>query len=209
MRNQSAATRDARTHFPHKFQQTRVSSRTSEEVVGSNPTPYLLPKCVFDPSSVRFFDFVDNLRFWVFSKKSNNLQFRVSTIFFKKSKKSPVFQWKFYINPKEISLLWKIPGKELWGFTDRLYMTSSLGFWEPWVYVRLVLWFVRTVVMFQTPFFGPWEPWLLLMLCTQPVLCSLRTLADVVAVYRAGSLVTENRLYMSTRSNLGESLVGV
>jgi hypothetical protein len=50
---------------------------------------------------------------------------------------------------------------------------------------------------------------LLLMLCTQPVLCSLRTLADVVAVYRAGSLVTENRLYMSTRSNLGESLVGV
>jgi hypothetical protein len=45
--------------------------------------------------------------------------------------------------------------------------------------------------MFQTPFFGPWEP---------PV---------VVAVYRTGSLVTENRLYMSIRSNLGESLVGV
>jgi hypothetical protein len=31
---------------------------------------------------------------------------------------------KKYINLKEISLLWKTPGKELWGFTDRLYMTS-------------------------------------------------------------------------------------
>ncbi len=55
----------------------------------------LAVECVLKPSSVRFFDFADNLRFWVFSKKSNNLQFRVSRFLKNKS----VFYHLFLAHP--------------------------------------------------------------------------------------------------------------
>ncbi len=87
-------------------------------------------ECVFDPCCVRFFDLVDNLRFWVFSKKSNNLRFRVSRIFFKKSKKSPVFEWKNISIQKKFPFYEKYLAKNfevlpvLWDFENRGCMSD-------------------------------------------------------------------------------------